>query len=315
MSFIHPDDKDLVESAVNKALYEGKPYSIDHRIVLPDGVGRMVHEQAEVEFDKERKPLRMSGTVQDITERKLAEQEIRKLNRALEEKVERQESAIKELEAFNYTVSHDLGAPLRIIDGFSRILLEDHSLGLDEKGKRFLRVIWENSRKMGMFIRDLLKLARMDRQEINKSYVDMRELAKEASSELIPGSAGNELRLEIGDLPPALGEKTMLQQVFVNLISNAVKFTRQKKDALIEVSGRAQGEENLYFVRDNGVGFDPKYSEKIFDIFQRAHKPEEFDGTGVGLAIVQRIIKRHGGRAWAESKPGEGATFYFTIPA
>jgi signal transduction histidine kinase len=224
------------------------------------------------------------------------------------------EAANKELEAFSYSVSHDLRAPLRAIDGFSRILLEDYIENLDEEGKRVLSVIRNNTQKMGQLIDDLLLFSRLGRQEIRVSEMDMGKLAKAVSEELKLAVPERKLQFTINALIPAQGDQAMIRQVFVNLLSNAVKFTRPKENAMIEVGASNEGDENVYYVKDNGVGFDMQYVDKLFGVFQRLHSSAEFEGTGVGLAIFQRIIHRHGGRVWGEGKVGEGATFYFTLP-
>jgi signal transduction histidine kinase len=225
------------------------------------------------------------------------------------------EAANKELEAFSYSVSHDLRAPLRAIDGFSRALLEDYTDKLDEEGKRYLNIIESNTQKMGQLIDDLLLFSRLGRQELRASGIDMGKLAKTVSEELKLAVPERKLAFNINTLIPAQGDQAMIRQVFFNLLSNAVKFTRPKEKALIEVDGRIEGNENVYTVKDNGVGFDMQYVGKLFGVFQRLHSASEFEGTGVGLAIVQRIIHRHGGRVWAEGTVNEGSTFHFTLPA
>ncbi len=254
------------------------------------------------------------AAARDITELKHAEEEIKKLNEELKRYIIQLESANKELEAFSYSVSHDLRAPLRAIDGFSRIILEDYLDKLDDEGKRVLSVIRNNTQKMGQLIDDLLLFSRLGRQELRASGIDMGKLARAVSEELKLAVPERKLKFNINTLIPAQGDQAMIRQVFVNLLSNAVKFTRPKERAVIEVDGRSEGNENVYTVKDNGVGFDMQYVDKLFGVFQRLHSSEEFEGTGVGLAIVQRIIHRHGGRVWAEGKVGEGATFYFTLP-
>lgn len=247
-------------------------------------------------------------------ERKRAEEEIKELNEELKRRTFELESINKELEAFSYSVSHDLRAPLRAIDGFSGIILEDYSDKFDAEGKRLLNVIINNAHKMGQLIDDLLTFSRLGRQDIRSSNIDMSELAKTVFEELKTISSDRTIELNIKTLPPACGDRAMIREVFANLLSNAVKFTRTKAPAVIEVGGTTEDEENIYCVKDNGVGFDMQYKNKLFGVFQRLHSAEEFEGTGVGLALTQQIIHRHGGRVWAEGKLNEGATFYFSLP-
>jgi len=250
----------------------------------------------------------------------MAEQVARSHHR-LEEQVARRTEALEgtnaELESFSYSVSHDLRAPLRAIHGFARILLDDHKAQLDLEAQRLLGVIDQNTRRMGQLIDDLLAFSRLGRKEIAAAPVDMRELAQAVSDDARraePEQRGS-LDIRIDPLPPALGDRALLRQVMGNLVENAVKFTRGKDSARIEVGSRPDGGQTVYYVKDNGAGFDPRYSDKLFGVFQRLHRTEEFEGTGVGLAIVKRIVQRHGGRVWAEGKLDEGATFYFTLPA
>lgn len=221
-----------------------------------------------------------------------------------------------ELEAFSYSVAHDLRAPLRAIAGFSKVLLEEHAADLDAEGQRVLRIIADNTKNMGHLIDDLLSLSRLGRQEMKLQNIDMRELAESVFAELESGNPARKIELSIAALPPARGDRGMIRQVLVNLFSNALKFTEPREIARIEVGCRPEGGENAYYVKDNGVGFDASYAEKMFRVFQRLHRADEFEGTGIGLAIVQSIIRRHGGRVWAEGKLDEGATLWFTlIPA
>ncbi|MDO8473806.1 MAG: ATP-binding protein, partial [Dehalococcoidia bacterium] len=237
-----------------------------------------------------------------------------RLNAELGKYVSHLESANKELEAFSYSVSHDLRAPLRAMSGFSQVMLDDYSDKLDEEGKRYLGIIANNAQKMGQLINDLLAFSRLSRASINVTKIDVGDLARHAFAEQAAAVPDRAIDFDVGKMPAAYGDASMMRQVLVNLIANAIKFTRPKGMAAIKIGSRVDGGENVYYVRDNGVGFDMQYLHKLFGVFQRLHREEDFEGTGVGLAIVQRIVHRHGGRVWAESVLGEGATFYFTLP-
>jgi PAS domain S-box-containing protein len=255
------------------------------------------------------------GISRDITELKQAEDKIIELNRDLESKVvertEQLEAANKELESFSYSVSHDLRSPLRAIDGFSHILQEDYTDKLDDEGKRLLGVVRDNTQKMGRLIDDILAFSRTGRGGLSFAEIDMEGMAHAVVGELLSDTGG---LVEIEHIPPARGDRAMMHQVFVNLLSNAIKFSHLKEHAMIKVGASVEDEETIYFVRDNGAGFDMHYAEKLFGVFQRLHAVSEFEGTGIGLAIVKRIVTRHGGRVWAEGKVNEGATFYFALP-
>ena len=246
-----------------------------------------------------------------------SEEELRVLTEELEKRVETRtaelEAANREMEAFSYSVSHDLRAPLRAMDGFSRILLEDHSKQLDAEGRRLLGIVRTSTVQMGHLIDDLLAFSRIGRQKMEGRDVDMEALAKAAFREL--ATAGEEVSFTVGPLPRADADPSLMRQVFMNLISNALKFTRSKADRTIEVGARTEPGRIVYEVTDNGVGFDMAYIDKLFGVFQRLHSADEFEGTGVGLALVQSIVHRHGGEVWAEGKVGEGATFSFSLPA
>ena len=220
----------------------------------------------------------------------------------------------KELESFSYSVSHDLRAPLRAIDGFSQILVEDYGDKLDEDGQHQLDVIQDSARQMGQLIDDLLAFSRLGRKGMSMSEIDMGVLVKEVFEQLQLGKTERTARLNIDTLPPGKGDRAMIREVLVNLLSNAMKFTRPGKAPVIEVYGKVDENENVYSVKDKGVGYDMKYADKLFQVFQRLHSAEEYEGTGIGLALVQRIIHRHGGRVWAEGKVNKGATFYFSLP-
>jgi signal transduction histidine kinase len=233
---------------------------------------------------------------------------------SLENRTAQLQAANQELEAFSYSVSHDLRAPLRAVDGFSRILLEDYADKLDAEGRRVLNVIRTNTQNMGRLIDDLLTFSRLGRKQIEPAIINMGELARDVFTQLESNMSGRAPRLNLKELPPTHGDRALLRQVFVNLLSNAAKYSRPKEPSVIEVGGRSENGENIYYVKDNGVGFDMKYANKLFGVFQRLHSAEEFEGTGVGLAIVQRVVGRHGGRVWAEGKVNEGAIFYFALP-
>ena len=264
--------------------------------------------------DAEGRFLMSRSTMIDYTDRIQAEQAIQKLNDSLEHRSAELETSNKELEAFAYSVSHDLRSPLRAIDGFSRILLEDYDDKLDEEGKRVLNIIRTNTSKMDHLISDLLALSRVSRIELHLSRIDMGTLANSIYFDLASPEIQEKFTFSVSAIPISYGDPTLLRQVWSNLLSNAIKYTLPKEKCSIEVGGYVNEGMNVYYIKDNGVGFNPEYTHKLFGVFQRLHRSDEFEGTGVGLAIVQRIIHRHGGLAWAEGKIDQGATFYFSIP-
>jgi signal transduction histidine kinase len=256
---------------------------------------------------------------QMLTEIQAQDQAIKKLNTGLEQRIAERtaelESANHELEAFSYSVSHDLRAPLRAVNGFAGIVLEDYGPQLPPEGRQLLERIRDRGQQMGELIDDLLAFSRLGRQPVVRQTVDTRPLVQNVLDELKPLREGRPIELRLGNLPPCQGDPALLKQVWVNLLSNAIKYTRGREPAIIDIGSTPDAGRTVYFVRDNGAGFDMQYANKLFGVFQRLHRTTEFEGTGVGLAIVQRVVQRHGGRAWAEGEVNRGATFYFTLEA
>ncbi|EIE01903.1 ATP-binding protein [Leptospira licerasiae] len=276
--------------------------------------GRQFNLSADPVIDSSGERLGSVVEWLDVTERNLKEFQINQLNRDLEENIRKLEYANRELEAFSYSVSHDLRAPIRGIDGFTKIMLEDYSAVLEPEALRILNVIATNSKFMGQLIDDLLAFYRVSKLEPKSDSINMKHMVSD-SVEIINQEYGAKSPIvQISELPPVKGDASMLKQVWLNLISNAYKYSSRSQNPFVEI-GFLNGEGNrTFFVKDNGVGFDDQYSHKLFKVFQRLHSNEEFNGTGIGLAIVDRIVQRHGGKVWAEGKMGQGATFYFTIP-
>jgi light-regulated signal transduction histidine kinase (bacteriophytochrome) len=257
------------------------------------------------------------GTLIDLTKLREVEEEIRRLNEELEHRVKERTAelieAYKEMESFTYSVSHDLRAPLRAIDGFSGILLEHYSGALPSEAKAYLNKVRGNAQQMALLIDALLDFSRMSRSLVKKEILNPRQIATNALEELNPELEGRKVTVTILDLPPCSADPAMLKLVFQNLLSNSLKFTRKRVLAEIEVGAFYKDGRTIYYVRDNGIGFDMRYAHKLFGVFQRLHTTSEYEGTGVGLAIVQKIVQRHGGDIWAEAEVGKGATFYFTL--
>jgi signal transduction histidine kinase len=257
------------------------------------------------------------AVLRDITERKAAEQKVQELNQNLEarviERTAELKAANKELEAFTYSVSHDLRAPLRHISGFTKILVEKFHSSLPAEAQQHLQLIAQGANRMGQLVDELLKLARLGRQALSVEVTELSFLVKDVVTLLAPETVGRQVEWKIDELPSAECDPVLIRQVFQNLISNALKYSRPRSPAVIEIGRTEKEGETVIFVKDNGVGFDMRYMDKLFGVFQRLHLAEEFEGTGIGLATVERIIKKHGGRVWVEAELDRGATFYFTL--
>jgi PAS domain S-box-containing protein len=314
IQFVHPDDQAATLEEVERQMRQHQPVlDFENRYAHKDGGWRVLSWKSAPQYDGS-----MYATARDVTERREADQRIRELNAELLERQSALEQANRELESFSYSVSHDLRAPLRHIDGYARILREDLGTRLDEESRRCLDTIVDSARRMGLLIDDLLAFSRLGRKPIATRAVDMRELARGALADVQAqrGGATPNVQVQVGELPPADGDPALLRQVWSNLLGNAIKYSAPRgEQARVFVSGERRGDLLHYSVTDNGVGFDMRYADKLFGVFQRLHSQEEFEGTGVGLAIVQRIVARHGGAVAARAEPGRGATFSFELPA
>jgi PAS domain S-box-containing protein len=280
-----------------------------------DGTRVVVASRWSLRRNEQQSPLAILETNNDITQRKRGEEEVRKLNQELGKRTTELEAINKELEAFVYSISHDLRAPLRHMSGYTELLQKNAFSTLDEKGRRYMTTILESAKRMGALIDDLLAFSRIGRAETRETMVSLEQLVKEVQSEVGQETEGRNITWRVGPLPDVYGDRPMLKLVLVNLISNAIKFTRPRPQPEIEIGSTDKQKDGVVvFVRDNGVGFDMKYGNKLFGVFQRLHRTEEFEGTGIGLATVQRIIHRHGGQVWAEGVVGRGSTFYLSLP-
>ncbi|MEP7108984.1 MAG: PAS domain S-box protein [Ferruginibacter sp.] len=315
ITIIHPDDAKRVETSFKEAL-KTESWIVETRIIWPDHSIHWVLIKGKVIGENKEKPLKMLGTVIDITNLKQAKEEIRLLNSELEERVQirtRELNAVnKELESFSYSVSHDLRAPLRAIYGYSQMLFEDYNTKLDDEGHRIIDRVMFNAKKMTSLIDDLLEFSRLGKSTLNKTNIDINKIVKEVIG-VLSESGKYHQNITVGELGTAIADEVTIRLVFQNLLLNATKYSSKKVYPVVEVGITETNKGTTYFVKDNGAGFDMTYYDKLFGVFQRFHRQDEFEGTGVGLAIVQKIILKHGGQVWAESKVNEGATFYFTL--
>jgi PAS domain S-box-containing protein len=333
---VHPDDREPTAAVWSRAIETRSVYVTQYRLRRHDGEYRWMAVQGVPVMDERADVREWVGTCADITDRVQAEEEVHTLNLTLEKRVAERTAELKaanqELEAFAYSVSHDLRAPLRAVDGFSRILLEEHAPEVPQEARRYLGIVRENALQMGKLIDGLLAFSRLGRQALSKQDVAPGELVRQVLGDLASDQEGRQLDIRVGDLASCHADPFLLKQVFFNLLSNALKYTRKCEVGRIQVGccvcadlgpqamdasvrAGAPPDTPVYYVRDNGAGFDMRYAGKLFGVFQRLHRAEEYEGTGVGLATVLRIVSRHGGRVWAEGALNQGATFYFTLPA
>ena len=303
LDFVHPDDHAATLSEVERQVVRGeKVLLFENRYRHKDGLYRVLSWKSVPQPGG-----MMYATARDVTDLKRSEEE-------LKERADQIEAANKELEAFSYSVSHDLRAPLRHIDGFVDLLQKNGASNLDEKSRRYLNTIADSAKQMGLLIDDLLMFSRMGRVEMQKHTLNIEQLVKETIENLAPDMKGREVSWKIASFPQIHGDPAMLRQVFINLLGNALKYSRNRPSTQIEIGCTEEKEETVFFVKDNGVGFDMQYADKLFGVFQRLHSSDDFEGTGIGLANVRRIVQRHGGKTWAEGTVDGGATFYFSLP-
>ncbi|MBZ5617402.1 MAG: PAS domain S-box protein [Acidobacteriia bacterium] len=310
-------DRERARAGYQRVFQEGWTQDYDLEIRHRDGSTIPVLYNASLYRNAAGEIEGVFAAARDITERKRVEGELKELNASLERRVAERTADLvavnQELESFNYSISHDLRAPLRHIDGFSKILAEEHGPEIPDAARRYLDLIRKGARRMGRMVDELLELSRMSRKELVRQPTGVKSLVDEVLAELMPELEGREIVWRIGELPFVDCDPNLTRQVFANLLSNAVKFSRPRRPAVIEVGQSLRQDQTVLFVRDNGVGFSAKYADKLFGVFQRLHRQEDFEGTGVGLATVQRIVHKHGGRIWAEAELNQGATFYFTL--
>ena len=315
VSFISENTKPAFNLFFENVFKNKEPETCELQLGARESLPCFVHLNGIVSEDNQNCLM----AVTDITRIKQAEEKIIELNDGLERLVlartTQLRNAFKELEAFSYTAAHDLRTPLQALSGYAGILLEDYSQKVDSEGKRMLEMIAENANKMGVLIDDLITFTKLNRQEIQSSFINMYEMANSAFLEHVSKDDRKKIDFRLKHIPPTFGDESLVRKVWVNLVNNAIKFSSPKSNRFIEIGVLKKNAEEIYFVKDNGIGFDMDDSESMFEIFKRLNDEKEFEGLGVGLSIARRIIQRHNGRIWAEGKAGEGATFYFTLPA
>jgi PAS domain S-box-containing protein len=316
-SLVYVEDRRLFEDAMTRALKEKTEFSAEYRVVWPDGSMHYLVSRGAAIYDEQQQPIRMTGVALDGTKSKLAEEEIRRLNADLEQRVATRTAELtainKELEAFTYSVAHDLRAPLRHIDGYVQILQQEFADQLPPQAQAYTDRIQQGAQNMGQLVDDLLNLARVGRQEIDRQVTALQPIVNEVIANFRSETEKRDIEWRVGELPFVECDPGLMRQVFANLISNAIKYTRPRAHPAIEIGQTQVNDSTVIYVRDNGVGFSMKYASKLFGVFQRLHRAEDFEGTGVGLATVDRIIRKHGGQVWAEAELDKGATFFFVV--
>ncbi len=317
LKYVHPDNRERVARELTLAVERKQEFNLEFRILWPDGTVHEIASLGKAFYDEAGKPVRMAGVTLDVTQRRRAEEEIRRLNAELEQRVQERTAELaatnKELESFTYSVAHDLRAPLRHVDAYSHIVQDLFAPQLPAEAQNYLSRIRHGVQNMGLLVDDLLNLAQVGRQELNRTVTALNSIVEAVIVELEPETRSRQIEWQVGQLPCVECDPGLIRLVFANLLSNAVKYTRPREKAIIEVGQRTINGQAAIFVRDNGIGFSMKYVNKIFGVFQRFHRSEDFEGTGIGLATVDRIVRKHGGRVWPEAELDKGATFYFTL--
>ena len=314
---VHADDAFLMAGHRHDAVAKDNA-AVDFRILRPDGEIRWIAHACQPVFGRDGKFMGRRVSNRDITDRKEAEAAVHRLNAELEQRVAQRtvqlEAANQDLEEFSYSISHDLRTPLRAISGFAQILADERAASLDDEGRRLLDVIRTNTVRMGRLIDELLEFLRLGRHPMEFGPVDMVQLVQEVFAGLQASVPDRRLQLELKNPPPLWGDRIMMRRLLTNLLANAIRFTQPRPQAVIEVGGSSGGCESQYYVKDNGVGFDMKYADKLFRVFEHVQPAGQFEGSGTGLAMVKRIVVRHGGRVWAEGQVDVGATIHFALP-